>query len=110
MSAGAEIRALDLRIIGKVGSNCQVKHEKYPGKRLHIRAIIRDGRRAFLGSQSLRRLELEKRREIGVIVTDESVVRQMQKVFEEDWALTDSGKKKAKKAEKRDEKSLAAAS
>jgi hypothetical protein len=33
----------------------------------------------------------------------------MQKVFEEDWALTDSGKKKAKKAEKREEK-LAAAS
>ena len=101
---------VDVRIIGKVGSNCKVKHERYPGKRLHIRAIIRDGRRAFLGSQSLRRLELEKRREIGVIVTDESVVRQMQKVFEEDWALTDSGKKKARKAEKRDEKSLAAAS
>ena len=49
-----------------------IKNEKYPGKRLHIRAIIRDGKRAFMGSQSLRRLELEKRREVGVIVTDEA--------------------------------------
>ena len=49
-----------------------IKNEKYPGKRLHVRAIIRDGKRAFIGSQSLRRLELEKRREVGVIVTDES--------------------------------------
>ena len=37
---------------------------------LHVRAIIRDGSRAFIGSQSLRKLELEKRREVGVIVDD----------------------------------------
>jgi hypothetical protein len=34
-------------------------------KRLHVRAIIVDGRRAFLGSQSLRRIELDERRETG---------------------------------------------
>ncbi|MBW8862724.1 MAG: phosphatidylserine synthase, partial [Acidobacteria bacterium] len=68
---------VDVRVIGKVESKWDVKTEKYPGKRLHIRAIIRDGSRAFLGSQSLRRLELEKRREVGVIVTDEEVVAQM---------------------------------
>ncbi len=104
---------VDVRIIGKVGAGWKGKHEKYPGKRLHIRAIVRDGQRAFLGSQSLRRLELEKRREVGIIITDQSVMRQMQRVFEDDWALTDSGKKAAKKAEKGDkkeEKSLAEAS
>ena len=40
-------------------------------------------------------------------------MREIQKVFEDDWALTDSGKKEAKqmkKAEKKEEKSLAAAS
>jgi phosphatidylserine/phosphatidylglycerophosphate/cardiolipin synthase-like enzyme len=66
--------------------------------------MIRDGRRAFIGSQSLRRLELEKRREIGVIVTDEIVVRQLQEVFESDWALTETGKKQAKKSEKKAKK------
>jgi phosphatidylserine/phosphatidylglycerophosphate/cardiolipin synthase-like enzyme len=100
---------IDVRLIGGLEPKWSgtIKHEKYPGKRLHIRAIIRDGRRAFLGSQSLRRLELEKRREVGVIVTDEAVVRQMQDVFENDWALTPSGKKKRKKdakAERREEK------
>src|SRR5437763_11368623 len=67
---------VDVKVIGKVEAKWKVNSEKYPGKRLHIRAIVRDGRRAFLGSQSLRRLELDKRREVGVIVTDESVVHQ----------------------------------
>ena len=85
---------VDVRIIGKLSQKQrgQLTAEKYPGKRLHVRAIIRDGRRAFLGSQSLRKLELDKRREIGVVVTDAAVVKQMQKVFEEDWALTETGK------------------
>ena len=108
MNAGVEVR-----IIGRVEAKWGLKGEKYPGKRLHVRSIIRDGERAFVGSQSLRRLELEKRREIGIIITDSGVIRQMQKVFENDWALTNSGKKqlkKAAKAEKKDVKELAAAS
>jgi len=91
---------VDVRIIGKVEAKWKVPFERYPGRRLHIRAIIRDGRRAFLGSQSLRRLELEKRREVGVIVNDRRVVKQMMTVFEQDWAATPSGKKQAKKEAK----------
>jgi len=92
---------VDVRVIGKVESKWNVKSDKYPGKRLHIRAIIRDGKRAFVGSQSLRRLELEKRREVGVIITDDAVIKQMTEIFEKDWALTDSGRKQMKKAEKK---------
>src|SRR6195256_6340579 len=69
---------VDVRVIGKVESKWNVRCERYPGRRLHIRAIVRDGERAFLGSQSLRRLELEKRREVGVVITDDTVVLQMQ--------------------------------
>jgi phosphatidylserine/phosphatidylglycerophosphate/cardiolipin synthase-like enzyme len=103
---------VDVRIIGKVEAKWNVNSERYPGKRLHVRAMIRDGKRAFMGSQSLRRLELEKRREVGVIITDELVVLQMQEVFEKDWALTPSGKKRIKKAAKVESKGekLAAAS
>jgi len=95
---------VDVRIIGKVSEKKggQLTAQRYPGKRLHVRAIIRDGRRAFLGSQSLRKLELEKRREVGVIIADDAVVKQMQKVFEEDWALTDAGRK-AKAGEKEED-------
>jgi cardiolipin synthase len=97
---------VDVRILGRVEPKWNVKSEKFPGKRLHIRAIIRDGKRGFVGSQSLRRLELEKRREVGVIVTDVSVVKQMLEIFEKDWALTESGRKSIKKAEKAEKKEL----
>jgi len=105
---------VDVRIIGKVDSKLDdIEHEKYPGKRMHVRTIIRDGQRAFVGSQSLRRIELDKRREIGLIVNDRNVVSQLRQVFESDWAETASGKKAAREAEKngkKDEKQLAAAS
>jgi cardiolipin synthase len=95
---------IEVRIIGKVESKWDVGSEPFPGRRLHARVIIRDGRRAFLGSQSLRRLELEKRREVGVMITDARVIREMIAVFETDWAQTDSGRKQLKKAEKKEEK------
>jgi cardiolipin synthase len=95
---------VDVRVIGRVESKWNVRSEKHPSKRLHIRAIIRDGERAFVGSQSLRRLELEKRREVGVIVTDENVVQQMLEIFEKDWAQTDIGRKEQKKEQKEQKK------
>ena len=42
--------------------------------------------RAFIGSQSLRKLELDGRREVGVIVTDSRTAKKIQSVFEADWA------------------------
>jgi phosphatidylserine/phosphatidylglycerophosphate/cardiolipin synthase-like enzyme len=98
-----------VKVIGKVESKWNLNAERYPGKRLHVRAIVRDGARLFIGSQSLRRLELEKRREIGVVVVDPPVVAQVRKTFLDDWALTPSGKKEAKKA-KKEEKELPKAS
>ena len=61
---------------------------------------FRDGRAAFVGSQSLRRLELEKRREVGILIHDSNIVREMKNTFDGDWAETPSGKKGAKKAMK----------
>ena len=86
-----------MRIIGRLGKRgVGLTAEKYPGKRLHVRAIIRDGRRAFVGSQSLRKLELDSRREVGVIVKDPTIVNRLIEIFEQDWALTDSGKRAKK--------------
>jgi hypothetical protein len=47
--------------------------------------MIRDGSSAFIGSQSLRKLELDGRREVGILVSDTRVVKQIQDVFEDDW-------------------------
>src|SRR3954466_15936468 len=39
---------VDVRLIGGLEPKWNIKQEPFPGKRLHIRAIIRDSRRAFL--------------------------------------------------------------
>ena len=94
---------VDVRILGKVGKGAgDIPHEKYPGKRLHARMIVRDRRDAFLGSQSLRKLELDKRREVGLLVKNPAVVSELIRTFEEDWALTESGRRAAQKDDDRD--------
>jgi phosphatidylserine/phosphatidylglycerophosphate/cardiolipin synthase-like enzyme len=93
---------VDIRVLGKVGKfgNGSMRVQRVPGLRLHVRAMIRDCDSAFVGSQSLRALELDARREVGLIVKDPKVVKRLQEVFEEDWAKTDLGKKEQKQFQK----------
>jgi phosphatidylserine/phosphatidylglycerophosphate/cardiolipin synthase-like enzyme len=102
VSAGVSVRILGR--LGKRGAGLTA--EKFPGKRLHVRAIVRDGQQAFVGSQGLRKLELDGRREVGVIVKDPKVVARMVAVFEGDWVETDRAKQDVKDA-KKDEKAAA---
>ena len=78
---------VEIRIIGRV---VKPSEDFDPGRlmrmRFHTRAILRDRREAFLGSQSLRESELDKRRELGMIVHDHEIVHSLVKVFESDWA------------------------
>jgi phosphatidylserine/phosphatidylglycerophosphate/cardiolipin synthase-like enzyme len=100
---------VDVRIIGKVGKRASdLRVQKLPGMRLHVRTIIRDNEEAFVGSQSLRDLELEARREVGLMTRDSHVVKALSEVFEADWVKTDVGQKEIKAHEK--ELSLAEAS
>jgi phosphatidylserine/phosphatidylglycerophosphate/cardiolipin synthase-like enzyme len=97
---------VDIRVIGKIakrGSDLRV--QKMPGLRLHVRAMVSDGTAAFVGSQSLRALELDARREVGLITKDPKVVKRMSDVFEEDWAKTELGKKETKHFEKEQKQS-----
>lgn len=99
---------VDVRVLGKAGrGGGALKVQKLPGLRLHVRALIRDGDAVFVGSQSLRALELDGRREVGLIVRDPVLVKRLQEVFEEDWARTDVGRKEQKQFEK--DQKLAAA-
>ena len=84
ISDGVEVRVLT-RASAKSAS---IPLRRLPS-RLHLRAILRDGDSAFVGSQSLRKLELEARREIGVIFRDKKIVNQMEDVFEKDWKLSE---------------------
>lgn len=93
---------VEIRVIGKAAKGCPVPAQKYPGKRLHVRAIFKDGRQAFVGSQSLREQELDKRREVGVLISNARVVREMLDVFERDWSQTALAAEN-KKADEKDE-------
>jgi cardiolipin synthase A/B len=75
-----------VRVLGRVAkSGSDIPLARLSGARLHVRAIIRDRGTAFIGSQSLKRLELDKRRELGIIVRDSKIAKQMAEVFAADW-------------------------
>jgi cardiolipin synthase len=77
---------VEIRLLGKVAKGLDgIRACKLGDFRSHVRAIVRDGTHAFIGSQSLRKLELDGRREIGVLITDTRIARKIQSVFEADW-------------------------
>lgn len=95
---------VEIRMFGKLGKGASgVEVRKFPELRLHVRAMIRDGAGAFLGSQSLRKLELDGRREVGVIIRDTTVAKKMQAVFESDWAHTEEAAGTDKKGAAKEE-------
>jgi phosphatidylserine/phosphatidylglycerophosphate/cardiolipin synthase-like enzyme len=94
---------VQVQVIGKaprLSSAIEVRSLK--PMRLHVRAIIRDDTSVFVGSQSLRRLELDARREVGLIIHNPAVAKRMLQVFEQDWENS------ASKKDKKDEEPLIA--
>lgn len=92
---------VEIRIIGKVGANFQFDSQRLAGQRLHTRTIIRDGRQAFIGSQSMRPAELDSRRELGLIIHDAKAVKKLADIFEADWVPAESKKEKPESKEKK---------
>ena len=77
---------VEVRIIGAVKGKSEIlKARKLTRIRLHTRTIVRDGKQAFLGSQSLRTLELDARREVGIIFRDSKTVARLAATFQQDW-------------------------
>jgi phosphatidylserine/phosphatidylglycerophosphate/cardiolipin synthase-like enzyme len=77
---------VDIRIIGRMTRPSPVlKVRKLSLVRLHTRTMIRDDREVFIGSQSLRPLELDARREVGIIFRDLRVAGRLIKTFHDDW-------------------------
>ena len=82
-AAGVKVRILGGLERKWKGTGIKVKALR--GLRLHVRAIVRDRKTAFVGSQSLRKVELDKRREVGVITKDRRAVAQIARTFDADW-------------------------
>ena len=82
-AAGVKIKILGA--LEEKWKDTGIKVKSLRGMRLHVRAIVRDRKAAFVGSQSLRKLELDKRREVGMITKDRRTVSQIAGVFNSDW-------------------------
>ena len=80
---------VDVRLIGKVGrAGNGLLVDALPDMKLHLRAILRDQLELFLGSQGMRGIELDRRREVGLVIRDRNSIKRFKAVFEEDWART----------------------
>jgi cardiolipin synthase len=78
---------VEIKIIGRLSrGGLMADVRRLTRLRLHTRTIIRDRHAVFLGSQSLRKLELDARREVGIIFRNREVTNRLIKIFEEDWS------------------------
>jgi phosphatidylserine/phosphatidylglycerophosphate/cardiolipin synthase-like enzyme len=77
---------VNIKVIGRLShAVSKLAVRKLSMMRLHTRTIIRDGSQAFVGSQSLREMELGSRREVGIIFRDKKIVGKLAKIFHDDW-------------------------
>jgi cardiolipin synthase len=88
---------IEVRIIGKAAKRLGLKVAKLAKIRLHTRTILRDSSQAFIGSQSLREAELDSRREVGLIIREKKIAKQLTDCFESDWSSTDAATDSAMK-------------
>ena len=88
---------VEIKIIGRLGKKAgALNARRLQEIRLHTRTIIRDRKDAFVGSQSLRKLELDSRRELGLIVKERGVISKLAETFEKDWEANEGREEKTK--------------
>ena len=87
---------VEIKVIGRISrQSSKLAVRKLTIMRLHTRTIIRDGGRAFVGSQSLREMELGNRREVGIIFRDTKIVGKLAKIFHDDWEAIEKANQQA---------------
>ena len=90
---------VEIKILGRVSRRSAKLEAHKLFMRLHTRAIVRDREDAFLGSQSLRTVELDARREVGLIFNEPKIVAKLVETFESDWSESLEAKEKEAEAE-----------
>jgi phosphatidylserine/phosphatidylglycerophosphate/cardiolipin synthase-like enzyme len=53
---------------------------------VHVKSIVVDGARAYIGSENLSYTSLSKNREVGLGVTDAAAITSIAHTFDADWA------------------------
>lgn len=82
-----------LRVMEDVG----IKIHKLKGLHLHAKMMLADGARAIVGSMNLAPGSFDERRELGIEVSNEHIIKRLEHIFARDWKnshrmdLTDEG-------------------
>src|SRR5215813_4595797 len=87
-AAGCDVKIISRDVIFEdVGHNFRVR--RFTKYKLHAKCIVVDTLRFFIGSQNLRGVSIDRRREVGIIVEDEPISRKIERIFDEDWAAAE---------------------
>ncbi len=82
-NAGAVPDAADVALLRRAGGMVRRmgSHDLY----IHAKAIIADGREAFVGSENWSAASLDHNREVGLFIGDRSAITRLQAIFAHDW-------------------------
>lgn len=67
-------------------SNIIVRED--PQLYIHAKIIIADGGKAFVGSENISTQSLDQNRELGILVSDTTVLSKLQSTFQIDWSVS----------------------
>lgn len=69
-------------------SNITVRED--PQLYMHAKIIVADGAKAFVGSENISTQSLDQNRELGILVSDATVLSKLQSTFQVDWGVSKS--------------------
>ena len=55
---------------------------------MHAKIIVVDGVKAFVGSENISTQSLDQNRELGIIVSDTTILNKLQSTFQTDWGVS----------------------
>ncbi|MEW6207582.1 MAG: phospholipase D-like domain-containing protein [Acidobacteriota bacterium] len=80
---------IDIKVISQAAFYDEVLPNFHARKlarfKLHAKCVVVDGAKFFVGSQNLRKMSMDRRREVGIIIEDPVMARRIERVFDEDW-------------------------
>lgn len=82
---GVEVQVLGGKKRSAFSSPTGIQSRQITRFKMHAKCIIVDSKQALIGSMNLRDESLDRRREVGVLVTDEKIIAQLEHVFASDW-------------------------
>ncbi len=85
-SGSTDSNSAGISTIKAGGAQVEEDHHLY----MHAKIIVVDGTQAFVGSENISTNSLDNNRELGVLITDQTVITTLQQTFQTDWGVSQS--------------------